>query len=71
MSIDGARELVLSEISSWKVDMDLMDEHTTEYDFGWSFVCQSSEFLRTDNKLDMAVGHGSFLLTSTREPSGP
>lgn len=62
MSLYDARELVLSEISSWEVEMKLRDAHTTEYDFGWTFVCQSLDFIRTGNFLDMAVGIGPFLV---------
>lgn len=62
MLIDAAREMVLAVISEWEIEMELLDDVTTEYEFGWAFAAQSSAFARTGDMLDAAVGHGPFLV---------
>ncbi len=62
MPIAAARDMVLAVISKWEIEMELLDDLTTDYDFGWTFSTQSSEFVRTGDMLDMAVGHGPFLV---------
>lgn len=62
MPIAIAREMVLAVISEWEIDMEILEDQTTEYDFGWTFSTQSSDFVRTGDMLDMAVGHGPFLV---------
>lgn len=58
LTVDEARRLVELEISDWGMEMVLLDQHTTEYDFGWAFTAQSQAFVDSGNALDMAVGHG-------------
>lgn len=60
--IETARALVLSVISEWDIEMELLDDATTEYDFGWVFASQPSAFIKTGAISDMAVDHGPFLV---------
>jgi len=54
--------MVVDEVSSWGHEMKVMDEHTAELDFGWSFACQSAEFIRTRDWRTSVVGHGAILV---------
>ncbi len=57
-----ARSLAEAEISTWKVEMALVSEHTTEHDFGWTFIAQSKAFVESGEFLDLAVGHGEIIV---------
>lgn len=62
IAIDQARALVEHAISDWPMPMAIVDSHTAEFDFGWTFNCQSEAFIRSGDMLDIAVGHGPFLV---------
>ncbi len=62
LSIEEARQLAVDVVAGWSADMALMDEHTSEYDFGWTFVAQSPAYVESGDPLDMVVGHGPIVV---------
>lgn len=62
LSIAEARTLVESVLAGWDTEMEILDDRTTEHDFGWTFAAQSSAYVRTGDSLDMVIGHGPFVV---------
>ncbi len=62
ITLDQARALVEQAIADWPMPMAIVDAHTTEFDFGWTISCRSEAFIRSGDMLDMAIGHGPFLV---------
>jgi|GEM_PF-3832699 len=57
-----AAQLVRDEIATWGHPMQLLEEHTREHSFGWSFSCQSVAYVESGDFRDMVVGHGPFIV---------
>lgn len=62
LALHEASSMVQSEISPWPISMVILEDQTSEYEFGWTFSCQSAAYAQSGDMLDMAVGHGPFLV---------
>jgi len=59
ISFDQAKQIALQHIGP---ECGLMEENTIEKPYGWYFIGQSKEFLRTGDEHHMLVGSGGFIV---------